>query len=264
MWVWPIGSISDWDVLSGPIVAIWPGQADLFRSLKYKCRDPDFLLSRVDFCIELELFPRGHLTWIFCSRECISERIELELFRETLNLDCSLVGNVTKKVKVNFCLNFEPKKKRTLWQKPDNFQIYSIIVVRPGQDRDDKEDDDKENDEKEEDDNENDDLEKDVKDNDDKENDDKKNDDKENDNKGKGDEENDDKENNDKENVDKEEDLMTETWWFLEWEYILKGLVGAVRHMPWQINIYGRLWRIQLEFTPTQNTAQGFVFETRP
>ena len=59
MWVWPIGSISDWDVLSG---AIWPGQADLFRSLKYKCRAPDFLLSRVDFCIELELFPGD--TWL--------------------------------------------------------------------------------------------------------------------------------------------------------------------------------------------------------
>ena len=32
--------------------------------------------------------------------------------------------------------------------------------------------------------------------------------------------------------------MMTKTWWFLEWEYILKGLVGALRHMPWQINIY--------------------------
>ena len=53
-------------------------------------------------------------------------------------------------------------------------------------------------------------------------------------------------ENDDKENEDKEEDMLTETWWFLEWEYILKGLVGALRHMPWQINIYGRLWRIQL------------------
>ena len=52
-----------------------------------------------------------HLTWIFCSGECISARIELELFRETLDLDRSLVGKVTKKWNFVYWI-FSQRKKR--------------------------------------------------------------------------------------------------------------------------------------------------------
>ena len=86
---------------------------------------------------------------------------------------------------MNFCLNFEPKKKSTLWQNAWQFPDILNHSCKTRKKQRCQRGDDKGNDEKEEDEKENDDLEKDVKDNDDKENDDKKNDDKENDNKGK-------------------------------------------------------------------------------
>ena len=214
MWVWPIGSISDWDVLSG---AIWPsGQVkQISLDLSSTNAATQIFCSRVlGFLHRIRTISGRHLTWIFCSGECISARIELELFRETLDLDRSLVGKVTKKWNFVYWILSQRKKDTMTWQFPDTLnhswktrtrqRMMTREMMKRGK------------------------MKRRMK--------------------------------------TREEDMLTETWWFLEWEYILKGLVGALRHMPWQINIYGRAGfeGFNSEFTPTQNTAQGFVFETRP
>ena len=135
MWDWE-GECECDPLAAFPTEMFWVGPSGQVKQISLDLSSTNaatqIFCSRVlGFLHRIRTISGRHLTWIFCSGDCISARIELELSGRHLTWIAAWWAR-SQKSEILF-IEFWAKEKKTLWH--DNFQILSIKVERLGQDR---------------------------------------------------------------------------------------------------------------------------------